>query len=451
MLRLIAIETRLLLRQSSAWAVLIVLLLSCLIAVVNGRSLIVQQQDGRAAFAATSSEAAAKLAKQVDAAKSAEDTVLVPTRISLPVVAPLPLLLDFSAGRSTMEPYTAATGLRTRSDTLFRSEALDNPELQARGSIDLGFVVIVIAPLLLIGLGYGLFAGERDSGAASLILAQAGSPVPMLVARSIPRLALVMLPIGGSVLVLLVFGPDVDGRGAAAAMWVAMAALSLLFWWSVILFVNSFRIGADTAGLALAALWAALVLIAPALLLATAQALNPAPSRFDQIATARAAQVSATTAYENDHPELDDDSLAAQRESLRKGASIASSVEAAVAPLSADFDRRLAAQQSVVRRAQILSPPLVASDALAAIARTDGASFGAFREAAFAYKEDIRRRLSTIVARDAPMTGVDLATLPSFASPTTSPFPVAAFLFLALVTLALGAAAWMRFARIKLA
>ena len=451
MLRLLAFETRLLLRRSSTWVALAVLLIACVIAALNGRSLLAQQHDGRVAFAATAQEAADKTTEQITAAKTADDTVLTPVRITQPIIAPLPLLVDFSAGRAPIEPYTATTGLRTRSDTLFRNEALENPELAVRGSIDLGFVVIVIAPLLLIGLGFGIFARDRDSGAASLILAQAGSPLRLMIARSLPVLIVVALPIAATALMLLAIGPALAGRGAAAAAWLAMAGLSLLFWLSLILVVNSLRVSAETAGLALAALWAVLVLIAPALILAAAQAMKPAPSRFDQIATARASEIASTSAYENDHPELGDDSLAAQRAAARKSAAISTSIDAAVAPISVAFDARLDAQQAVVRRAQIVSLPLVASDALTAIAGTDGAAYRDFRDAAASYRIVLKERLNALTSRETMLTGNDIAGLPQFTPPNPGSAWSWALAMIAVVTLAIGGLAAIRFRGTKLA
>lgn len=451
MLRLLAFETRLLLRQRSTWLTLAVLLIACVVAASNGRALLVQQQEGRVAFAATAATAAAKTAEALAEAKDVEDTVMTPVRTTLPIIAPLPRLVDFSAGRAWIEPFTATTGLRTRSDTLFRNEALDNPELAARGTIDLGFVVIVVAPLLLIALGFGIFARDRDSGAASLILAQAGSPLPLIVARSLPTLAVVAVPIVITAVLLLVTGPAIDGRRAAAAAWLAMAGLSLLFWWSLVLIVNSLRVGAETAGLALAALWAVLVLIAPALILAAAQAASPAPSRFDQIATARASEIASTAAYENDHPELVDESLAAQRASARKGASISTSIDAAVAPLSAAFDASLDVQQTIVRRAQIVSLPLVASDALTAIAGTDAAAYRVFRDASARYRLALKAQLNRLTLRETVLTNGDLENLPRFEAPAASRVLIWPFAMLAVATLGISGLAATRYRRTKLA
>jgi ABC-2 type transport system permease protein len=224
-----------------------------------------------------------------------------------------------------------------------------------------------------------------------------------------------------------------------------------LFWWSIILLVNSWRISAATAGLTLAAIWAVLVLVAPALILAAAQTLNQAPSRFGQIAAARASEIASTSAYENDHPELGDDSLAAQRASARKSASISTSIDAAVAPLSAEFDARLAAQQRLVRQAQLISPPLVASDALTAIAGTDGATYAAFRDCALAYRRVVKRSLETFVTREAAVTPADLSALPRFSAPDTGTVPTIPFAMLLVVTLALASVALRRLRRVRLA
>jgi ABC-2 type transport system permease protein len=162
MLRLLSLETRRLFRERLGWVVLVVMTLACVIAVIQGRTVMAEQQEGRAAFAAGQAEAERTLLRAIASASPATISI-IPRRTSLPIVAPIPPLADFSTGRMGFEAYSTMARLGLREDALFKQTRLDNPEMLARGQVDLGFVVAVILPLLLIALGYGVFASDRDT------------------------------------------------------------------------------------------------------------------------------------------------------------------------------------------------------------------------------------------------------------------------------------------------
>lgn len=450
MLQLIRLEWRQLVRERLALAVLIVGIACCALAFVNGRALLFDQIAARQISDAENTTTIAKFREGLTKPTLPADAILRAQRLSLPVTAPPPPLADFSAGRADTENYSTLARLRARPDTLFKRTQLDNPELLARGSFDLGFVAVVIVPLLLIALGFGLFASDRDSGAARLVLAQGGSVTRVLAARSIARVALVLAPVAVTALVLLLTGPELAGRASAALHWLLIAVALAAFWWAVILLVNSLRITAETAALALVGLWTVLTLVLPALIFAGAQLAYPAPSRFTEIATARSAEIGATAAYENDHANLASDDFAGRLASARKSAEIGRRIDTAITPVTARFDAALAAQQHVVESLRFLSPPLVAGEALASAGGADGRAQIAFRAATADYLTRLKTSLfSTIDAG----TSVDLKTydaLPrfTFVRPQTPIF--APLLFLTAVAGALMWLAARRYRRIEL-
>ena len=449
MLRLIALEARLLARERFAWVLLLFLALSCALAVANGRVLMDQQLDGRAIAA----QGDAKARERVEGAFAPDFdralAIVVPYWVRTQAVSPAPPLADFSAGRAAIEPHATTVTLRSRVDTLFERTAVDNPEAAARGSLDLGFVAVVLMPLALIGLGYGLFAADRESGAARLLLAQGGTPTRVLLARSVPRLLLVLGPLAMAAVVLLATGPQIDERGTAAGWWLLVAVALAAFWWAVILFVNALRIGAETAALTLVSVWAMLTLVLPAAVTATAQLAYPPPSRFAQIATARAAEMSSTTAYENDHPDLASESFAGRLASVRKSLSIARTVDRAVAPIARRFDAQLAGQQGIVRALAWLSPPMIAADAMTATAGTDVGRSLAFRRAAVDYMGQTKAALGGFIDRGAIMTRPEYAALPAFDWRPEPVRPVAQLLALFALALLVGAVALHRFRRVS--
>lgn len=442
MLRLIAFETRILLRDPTALVLLAALFAACLLAVVGGKALLADQIEGRALAAASHVEAMDSFHDQLaDSGIPPEEAVLRPYRLRPVIIAPTPPLVDFSAGRARFENYASPVSMSAQRGTLFKRARLDNPELLTRGAIDLGFVATIIAPLMLIGLGYGLFAADRDSGAAGLILAQGGAPGRLVTARLLPRLALVILPVGLAAGVLIATGPDLPARTGSALAW-GLAALGLLgFWAAAIAFANSLRITAESAAFGLVALWAVLTLVLPAALSALVQATYPPPSRFDQIASGRALEVASAREYENDHPELASDAFEGRLAAIRKSWSIARTVDEATRKADLTFERQLALQQRFAGTLSWLSPSLIAAQAMERAAGTDTANAAAFRAQSNAYLETFRSFGGGFIERGAIMKLDDFDAIPVFAMEPDRGFPTVpiAVLFVLAVLVSLGA------------
>lgn len=444
------IEARRLLRERLVVATMAILALVCSLAFASGRSVLTTQIDGRAALATDQIQERKGFVEQLQKAE-AESVPTLPNGARFQAVAPTPALIDFSVGRAAFENYSTGVSLRVRQDGLFKRTQFDNAELLARGRLDLSIVVVVIAPLLLIALGYGLFASDRDSGVARLILAQAGTPTRLLLVRSVLRLALVSLPIVAAAGALLVLNPMADGRLYAAGVWLLVAGLGILTWWALILLVNSARLTSETSALLLVGIWGLLVFAVPAALAASADLAYPPPSRLELIATARATEVGASTDYENDHPGMSGEDAAAIQRSVLKSYRISRTVEGAVSPLIDAFERRQAQQAALVARLQYLSPPLVLSEALSRIAETDGARFLGFRQATRRYLADIKNSLGSLIERGQRMTLTDYEGLPTFSWRSASPRIGAALTYLILLTVGLLVAALVRYRRLVLA
>lgn len=211
--------------------------------------------------------------------------------------------------------------------------------------------------------------------------------------------------------------------------------------------MNAFRIGAETAALALVSLWALFTLVLPAAIAAAAQLAYPPPSRFQQIVEARAAEVAATTAWENDHPDLVSEDFAGRLASGRKTLGIARAVERAVAPLDARFEAQLAGQQRLVRTLAWWAPPLAAADAMTAVAGTDVGRALGFRRAAADRLSMLKSRLGRFIDRGAVMTPAEHAALPRFAWTPDPARPTAPISLLALAATALTLVALRRLSR----
>lgn len=441
MRRLIALEWRLLLRDRIALLLLGLYLILLVLAVANGRAAIETAMQARAMATAQAAEAEAALAERMAGPMEPADAVLLPARVRMPILAPVPVLVDFTVGRHQLEASGATAGLRSRAEGLFRQQRLDNPALLARGVLDLSFVALLVAPLLLVALGAGLFAADRDNGVARLVLVQGGNAGRMLLARSIPRLALVAGPLLAAAGTLLILGPALPGRTGAAFLWLLLALLLIAFWWATILLVNALRIGGQTAALTLVGLWTLLTLVVPPALTTLASVLHPPPSRFAEIAASRAAEVAATQAWDNDHAAQANDEAVRRAESLRKGLAIGAAMDRAVAPIAAEFAQAMAAQQGLVRAMSWVSPPMLAGLAMEDVAGTGSARFVQFRAAAAIYLGSLKTALGHHVLSGESLDSAGLAALPRFAFTPDRPVPSIPLVWLAALAAGIGVGA----------
>ena len=429
-------------RDRLALGALAVGLLAALLAVISGHAWADRLRSQSTESVVESNEALTKAREAWVEAGTLDppQAALLPGQLVTPLRLREPVLPDFSAGRSPLEPVATTVRMGTRPDALFTRYQVENPERLARGGLDLAFVAVVLAPLLLIGVGYGLFVADREAGTARLWLAQAGSPIKLLAARSVNRLALVFTPILLAGLALWLLGPDPSGRAGPVAAWLVVALLGLLFWWAVILAVNAFPIASETAALTLVGLWALLVFVLPVAAQAAASLINPPPSRFEQIAAARAAEVRANRSYDDDHPELSSSTLEGRRASVDKGIEVRRSVAEALAPIRREHAARMGAQQAFAGRLAFLSPPALTAEALAGIARTDARFYEGQRAAAAAHLQPLGAALADAALGRRAIDATTFDALPRFQpphAPSVSPVPV-----IWLLALAAGLSAW---------
>jgi len=443
-------------RDRLAAGVLLAGVLACAIAVVSGMA---WQRHLAQEYVSLQEEARSEYAKQrVQWAKAPERSPLgqlfLPMLGRSTIALPLASLPDFTRGRSGMEPTGARVRLNVRPDNLFARYQLENPESLTRGSMDLGWVALVIAPLLLIGLGYGVFTNDRDSGTARLWLAQAGTPLKLLAVRSINRLALVVAPLLLAAGILWCSGPP--GRCADIGLWLATMMLALLVWWAVILLVNSFRIEAETAALLLVGLWTLQVFAAPTVIAAYTAWLHPLPSRFAATSAARSAELQATRQWEKEHPELSLQGADAAFASYpsRRGwvfqyTEVRKQIAAALAPFERETQKQRAAQLRLGQWLALLSPSLMASNTLAEIAQTDFAAYSAQRQAAIAWLVARNTLLTDIIINDRPINAEQFDAIPRF-DPAPLPAPsLSGPCWLLLYAVALGAVALWRLRRVR--
>jgi len=163
--------------------------------------------------------------------------------------------------------------------------AEDRVDLGRLADANLAWLLQVLAPLLIIALGYDAVAGEIQRGTWPLLLGAGASPSRLLRARGLaiflPMLAL-LLAVG---LLHWIFAPSTEAesdRAVRVLVWMGGHGLFLAFWVATCLLVSARSRTARAALISLLALWAMVVLALPRLAATVANDLapTPAPSEF---------------------------------------------------------------------------------------------------------------------------------------------------------------------------
>lgn len=303
----------------------------------------------------------------------------------------VPVLAALAPGRAEfVDPAPRITMYSRRGEITASNEELENPALQAIGRFDLAFAVVVLLPLVAIGLGHDAVARERDAGRWSLLASTGVSARTVALGAAVVRSGLgVAAPLLLSAVAFLL--------GGGEATWATLAwfgvALGYGATWTLV--AAAFGARASSAGVALvraAALWVALVVLAPAAAGAAVESLVPAMTRGQfRAALAREAEAAAA------------DRLAVARRFAIEQPSLMPVVPADpfMAPgfYALDYvetDRRTAAvvdarTAALARRDTLLRavawgiPPLLVATALERLAGTDASAEASYDAAVLAY------------------------------------------------------------------
>jgi ABC-2 type transport system permease protein len=156
---------------------------------------------------------------------------------------------------------------------IYESEAA-NPELALPGRFDFAFVLIYLAPLVLIALLHDLWSSEREAGRLASLQAMPFARWRVWSARALVRSALVALAL------LIPFLVGAMSRSASVteiAQSVGLILALVVFWTAAALIVAARGARSAANAATLAALWFALTLIAPAAANLAINAATPIP------------------------------------------------------------------------------------------------------------------------------------------------------------------------------
>lgn len=172
-----------------------------------------------------------------------------------------PSALAFAAlGQRDIAPSTLRIRALALEGQIYENEA-QNPELALPGRFDFAFVLIYLAPLVLVVLFYDLWSGEREAGRLSSLLAVPKAWVRIWLPRVAARFGLV-----SSVLVVVFWGGAlISGAGIGDTIAFTALILALLGFWTLIAtWVAKGAGSSPTNAAVLATIWFVITLIAPA-------------------------------------------------------------------------------------------------------------------------------------------------------------------------------------------
>lgn len=196
------------------------------------------------------------------------------------VFRPLPALASFDPG---VDAFTGNTifleGHRQNSANF--GDVRQSSLLARFGQLTPAFVLQVLAPLVLVFIGFGLVAREREAGTLRLLTAQGVTAYQFIAGKALALGGVAALMLAPA-LIILVWLVAVEGAPALAALGLGLAyMLYLAVWVLVIVILSSFARHARTALMALLGVWATTTILVPRVAPDVALAAAPLPTRLE--------------------------------------------------------------------------------------------------------------------------------------------------------------------------
>ena len=417
-------ELRLLWRDRAALVVWLMWCAALLYALATGWQVAERTRADVQAFEAA---ALARIEAQQGNVAEAERTGTVtdrfagfPSTIRAPAVLPVSPLAFLSVGEMDVQPHTATVSLFTPAGAAAKGQELQSPVTLATGRFDLGYVVVVLMPLVLLALCHNQLAEDREQRRLPMLAAQGGLH-RLLWRRLALRGAVVVLPL------IVCSGAAAVWQGGLTAMpawlaWLAPAMAWGLFWLALCGLVGRRAAHGGSAAAMLVSGWLLLVLLLPAALGALVQTVAPPPSPLMAATALRSAEVQAERdrerilgRYISDHPELKVSTAQDDVAWTRSYYAQMQFVERALQPLR---DRaRADAQTHASLRAALAwaSPAQMVEQALQRAAGTDAGRYGAFAVQRAEFKRAWDAPLVGPLLAGRTLTAAGFGSLPRFA------------------------------------
>ena len=298
-----------------------------------------------------------------------------------------------------------------------------NPELALPGRFDWAFVLIYLAPLLLIALLHDLFSGEREAGRAVLLDVMARSPRGLWFRRIALRAGLLLL----ALVVPFIAGAVLSGAGAAAtALVTGIAAAYLLFWIALCLLVARLKLGSLANAASLAAGWLVITLVFPGLALLAVNHAIPVQQGVELTLAQREAvhagwdkpKDATMQAFLRDHPEWKDKAAFKGGFHWKWYFAFHYLGDRSVANRVKAYRSGLEARDAWTRRIGFVLPSVGAQVAIHGLAHTDLGAQLAYQDRIRAFHAELRKFYYPYIFNETPFRAADFAKAPRWQAPS---------------------------------
>jgi ABC-2 type transport system permease protein len=295
---------------------------------------------------------------------------------------------------------------------------LGNPLLAALGQFDLAFVLVVLAPLLVIALTFGAYSDEVAHGTWILVRSQPIDPRRVLAMQYLLRATVVWLP-----LVVLYAGATIWLDLSIGATWwlVALATLGYVALWTLAsMAVATLRRSSDFNLLALLGLWVVWTALGPALVHVAAAALYPLPEALELTVLQRQGYHAAwdaplptvMEAFYQRYPEWRGAAIPTDRYSNGWYYAMQQRGDDAAREAARHYRRGLEARDRWVGAVSWIFPPAAFHRLLTRTARSDLRGYLAYLDSVAEYHETLKRHFFPVVFSDATVAAVDWSAAP---------------------------------------
>lgn len=293
-----------------------------------------------------------------------------------------------------------------------------SPLLAALGTFDVAFVLVALAPLLVIAATHDLLSSEREAGTWPLIRSQPVAAIHVLGLKLAVRVSVMI----GVALAALLAAPLATGAALDGRLPVAMAvtAAYLLLWGVMALVVATFGRASAVNALVLLGLWLLWVVVGPSLVMTAASARFPTPEALELTVQQRHGYhgawdrpVPETMAqFYARYPEWRAVPVPVDRYSNGWYYAMQQRGDDAAADAAARFLNGLEARHAWVQHFWWLLPPALVQAGFDRAARTDLPSHLAYLRSVADYHERLKARFFPVVFSEASIADVDWQDVP---------------------------------------
>lgn len=330
---------------------------------------------------------------------------------------PAPLAFAALGQRDVAPPILRIRALALEAQ-IHENEAY-NPELVLPGRFDFAFVLIYLAPLVLIALFFDLWSGERDAGRLLALKALPRARMRIWLPRIAARFILVSL-----VLVLIFWGGALmSGAGIGeTSAFTALILLLLGFWALVATLVARGGPNSPTNAAILATIWFVMTLIAPAGSNLIINATTPVPDGASIMRENREAVHDAWDVDRNAtlqrfyelYPEFAKSPPMQKPFEWKWYFAFQHLGDLHVEPVSRAYQAGIAKRDARAGRVSLLLPPIAIQRGFHRIARTDMEAQAAYQARIRSYHTRLRTYYYPYLFMAKPFTPADFDQVPEF-------------------------------------